>query len=188
MARKMFDHQCEALKGFIPSNMGALDYQAAISANVTIDPVYRGRVGHLNSAGEIEMGCTGNQMALFLLHNSDDPVVQRVVDRTHGEGMVTPKGGIVNCLVATGGYEIATTEYDTAQTYAPNESLRAVASNSNATTGGRLTNQSVVELATAAPENATAICGRVSKGVVQDGHKKSRLHFWPVHIPGASGL
>lgn len=185
---KIYDHTLDAVKGWIPGNMGALDYNAPLSANVTI-VAYQGRVVHLNADGEFEMGCTGKQMPIFLLRGSDS------LDVTKPQGtdeaairLRNSQNGNLNGLVATGGFELSTTEFDTAQTYAPNDSLRAVASNSNQTTGGRITNQSVAELATSSPQNATAICGRVSRGVLKNMHKKDVLYFWPVHIPGAPNL
>lgn len=183
--RQMFDHTLDAVKGWIPGNMGSVDFTAKLSANVTIDPVYQGRVVHLNSDGEFEMGCTGDQMAIFLLQNSDDTDVAN--EGATDDQPISPSGNMTG-LVAIGGFELASTEFDADQTYAPNDSLRAVASNSNATTGGRLTNQSVVKVASATPQSATAVCGRVSKGVTVNAFKKSVLNFWPVHIPGAAGL
>ncbi len=172
--RQMFDHVCDPVKGWVPGNMSALDKAAKISANVTIDPVFKGRVVHLNSEGEFEMGCVGKQMAIFLMGNNDDNDVAQLSDDDF-QGII-PDGDTFG-LVATGGYEIATTEFDPAQTYAYNDSLRAIASNSNATTGGRLTNQGVTLY-------TTAVCGVVSKPPAINHLKRSLLTFWPVYLPG----
>lgn len=175
--RQMFDHTLDAVKGWLPGNMASLDCSAKLSANVTIDPVYAGRVVHKNADGEFEMGVTGTQMAIFLLQNSDDPDVQ---NEGGDDFQAIAPTGVMSGLVATGGYEVATTEFDSAQTYAINDVVRAVASNSNATTGGRLTNASFTL-------GTTAGVGVVSKAVAQNSHKKNVLTLWTAYIPGTAG-
>lgn len=187
--REMFDHTLDAIKGWF--HMAALDFTAPLSAEVTIDPVYAGRCVHLNDDLEFEMGCTGNQMPLFIFQSSDDPDVSRDFGGREG-GAVSPSGNI-NAWVGKGAYELATTEFDSAQTYLPNQPLRAIADNDNATTGGRLTNQSVVTVASLLASgptagSVTAIVGHVSRGVYTNSHKKSVLAFWPGHYPGREGF
>jgi hypothetical protein len=171
----MVDNSLDALKGWMPGNMGSIDKAAKLSANVTIDPVLQGRVVHLNSEGEFEMGCTGHQMAIFLLQNSDDTDVTNSSDG----GMWTPivPKGFMTGLVAIGGYELADTAFDADQDYVYNDMLRAVASNSNATTGGRLTNQTITLF-------TNAVCGIVSKPPANNANAKSVICFWPVFCPG----
>ncbi len=173
--RQMFDHTCTPVKGWVPGNMGSIDKAAEMSANVTVDPVFKGRVVHLNSEGEFELGCTGHQMPIFLMGNTDDNDVAVLADDDF-QGAI-PAGNMFG-LVAIGGYEIATTEFDPAQDYAYNDLLRAVASNSDATTGGRLTNQSIVLY-------TNAVCGVVSKPVTASHLRRDLLQFWPVFLPGS---
>lgn len=175
--RQMFDHTLDAVKGWIPGNMASLDCAAKLSANVTIDPVYAGRVVHKNDDGEFEMGVTGTQMGIFLTQNSDD----KDVEGDSGDDMqaIAPTG-VMSGLVATGGYEVATTEFDDDQTYHINDALRAIASNSNATTGGRLTNASFTL-------GTTAAVGVVSKLPAANSHKKRVLTLWTAFIPGTTG-
>lgn len=175
--RQMFDHTLDAVKGWLPGNMGALDCSAKLSANVTIDPVYAGRVVHKNDSGEFEMGVTGTMMPIFLLQNSDDHDVR--VDGGTDFYAIAPRG-TMSGLVATGGYEVATTEFDDDQTYHINDIVRAVASNSNATTGGRLTNASFTLYTNAG-------VGVVSKLPAANSHRKRVLTIWPAYIPGLSG-
>lgn len=172
--RQMFAHSLIALKGWLPGNMGALDNSAQLSANVTIDPVFAGRVVHQTDAGEYEMGCTGTQMAIFLLQNSDDPDVSN----NDGVSQAVNPDGTMSGLVATGGYEVTSTEFDDDQTYAVNNQLRAVASNSNATTGGRLTNQGITV-------GTNAVCGVVSKLPYSNSDGVRVIQFWPVYCPGS---
>jgi len=181
--RQMYAHCIDMVQG--NKMMGNLTYSAKLSANVTIDPVFQGRVVHLNSDNEWEMGCTGWQMAGWLNASSDDPDVEQTSD--DDDRQIIPVG-VMTAIMATGAWELSTTEFDSAQTYVANEPLRAVASNSNATTGGRMTNQGVTSKASAAPQNATAVCGIVSGGVKLNSHRQNALHFWPVFCEGASGL
>lgn len=180
--RQMFTHSLDVLKGWVPGNMGALDHSAVLSANVIITAYY-GRVVHLNSDKEYEMGAISWQMPIFLMQNSDDPDTGNVDgdDIWTGGIPATSSGSVVmSGIVASGGYEVETTEYDTAQTYVPNEPLRAVASNSSQSTGGTLTNQSI-----GAVGNPTAnVCGVVSTGVrAREGNQGSVLALWTVYCP-----
>lgn len=161
-------------------------FTAQKSANVTFS-LKEGRCVHLNSEGEFETGASGNQMPLFVLQTESDPDV----DQTYSEDdyQVFPAGAIT-AVVATAGVELSTTEYDTERTYAPNDLLRAPVANTNATTGGRLTNESVVKVASATPASSTCVCGVVSVG--EDDHPNAKneqvLRFWPIFQMGANGL
>lgn len=174
-SRQSFDHALDTPKGWF--EMAALDFSAKLSANVTIDPVYAGRCVHLNSDGEFEMGVTGHQMGIFLLQNSDDP---DVATGGPSDAQGTIPAGDMSGLVAKGAYELETTEFDDDQDYAPNDGLRAIADNSNATTGGRLTNAGVTF-------GTTAVVGIVSKGAYTNSHNKRALVFWPVWCWGTVG-
>jgi hypothetical protein len=173
----MFAHTCEARKGWMPGNMAALDKAAQLSANVTIAPVYAGRVVHLNPSGQFEMGCTGWQMAIFLFQNAYDPDVYQPSD--DGSVAIFPDG-TMNGFVATGGYELANSEFDNTQTYNYNDPLRGQASNTNAAIGGVLTNQGIVN-------NTNAVCGVVSLPPAADSHGVNVIQFWPVWHPGTVG-
>ncbi len=86
--------------------------------------------------------------------------------------------GVLSGLVATGGYEIDSTEYDTTKTYAPGDLLTAVASDSVLATGGVLTNASAVQF-------VNPICGVVSSGAHTNHNGVPTLSFWSVWLPGA---
>jgi hypothetical protein len=180
--RQMTAHTLEAIKGW-PSPH-AVDFATKLSANVTIDPVYAGRVVYLNSSGEYEMGLPDVQyaghMPIFLFQNSDDPDVSNPGGNPATEAgcwvAVTPTGKIMG-LVAAGAYELESTEFEpeaTAGVYAPGDTLTAINSNSNATTGGRITKGTAY---------AVPLCGVVSRGVRVNSHRKNALAFWPVWLP-----
>ena len=180
--RQMFDHTLDAIKGWF--HMAALDYTAKLSSNVTVATVYAGRCVHVNATGEFELGCTGSQMPIFLLQNSDDNDVSN-------DGGTTwyPIGptGVITGLVALGAYELETTEFDSALTYAPNDYLRCKSSSNSSADGGLLTNDSTVA-AEAGSGNPTNIVGVVSRGVrKRQLDRNNVLAFWPTYKPGKTG-
>lgn len=173
---QMFDHTLDALKGwFAPS---ALDYVAKLSANVTIDPLPAGRCVHLNSSGQFETGAQLLQMPIFLLQGSADFDVSNP-GSTNWQA-IAPVGWMSG-LVATGAYELQTTEFDSTQTYAPNDHLNAVVANTTAATGGTLTNQS---LGTLYGSDMVNRCGVVSRGKSTNAYGKTVVSFWPIYLPG----
>ncbi len=179
---QMYDHMLNASKGW-PSQT-ALDYTAKISANVLYD-LRAGQICSLNSAGELEPGCRRWSMALFLLQGANDLDVVA----TTGDWYPISPGGNVACLVATGGFELWTTEFDSTQTYVPGEPLRSPVGNSSGAelTSGILTNQSVLAISAtiaSSGDKYTNICGIVSKGKFTNAYGKSCLGFWPVYYPG----
>lgn len=185
--RQMTAHTLEAPKGW-PSPH-AVDFSAKLSANVTIDPVFAGRVVHLNASGEFEMGLPttvkAGHMPIFLFANSDDPDVSNPGgDAATEKGIwvaIAPTGKLVG-LVAAGAYELESTEFEaeaTAGTYAPGDCLSATADNANAVTGGRITRNGI-----AAYEDP--LCGVVSRGVSENSHGQNALAFWPVWLPRQS--
>lgn len=180
--RQMTDHTLEAPKGW-PST-SAVDFTAKLSSNVTIDPVFAGRVVHINASGDYEMGLPAvigaAHMPIFLFQNSDDPDVNNPT-ATPAAGSwvpVTPTGQMMG-LVAAGAYELESTEFEpvaTAGTYAPGDALSAIADNGNAVTGGRITRASITAY-------GNPLCGVVSRGVFVNSHKQNSLAFWPVWLP-----
>lgn len=176
--RQMFDHTLDAIKGWF--QMAALDYTAKISANVVVS-VYAGRCAHINAVGEFELGCTGSMMPIFLLQNGTDNDVSNDGGTTWYP--IGPTGTITG-LVGSGSYELETTEFDSANTYAPNEYLRCKSSSQSSADGGLLTNANTVA-AEAGSGNPTNIVGVVSRGVrKRQSDRNNVLAFWTVYKPG----
>jgi hypothetical protein len=172
--RQMFDHAIEPVKGWYGDT--SLTCHAKLSANVTIDPVYKGRVAHLNSSGEWEMGASGHEMPVFLFQNSDDSDVQERQDP--GNGIYRATGsGIMSGWVCSGGFEVETTEFDDDQTYAVNDLIRAQKSNSASATGGVLTNAGITLY-------TNLVCGVVSKTPFTNPDNKRMIRLWTVFLPG----
>jgi hypothetical protein len=196
---QMFDRTLTPLKGW-PSQT-ALDFDANLSTNVNIGgtnvPPQSGMCVH-NTATGFEMGANLTQMAIFLWPSLGDfdvsnPGVPAGValggTSTNIPAWIPirPTGKMVG-LVATGGYELETTEFDTAQTYVINQLLRSVTSNSDAN-AGKLTNQNASGgqsfgspgVLVAYTDSAVGV---VSRGAYTNSHQKQVLAFWPVYLPG----
>lgn len=176
-------HELNPIKGW-PSQT-AVDFSAKLSANVTVDPVYAGRVGHLNSDGEIELGLPdddlGAYMALFLFQNSDDPDVRNYGGNPAefaGAWVAAAPSGNLMGLVAAGAYELETTEFDQDEEYAPNDAL---------TSPDEVTAEEVdindAGLLMPGVVYTNHICGVVSRGVRRNCHGRLTLSFWPVWLP-----
>lgn len=168
---QMFTNRLNPLKGW-PSPY-ALDYVAYPAPGVDIKP---GSCCSLNNQGQLVLGARRHHMPLFVIQGTQSHDVVRV--HTTVWHTVTPSGKI-NCLVATGAYELQTTEFDSTQTYNFNDPLRTLAD-------GRLTNQGVVLASqTNTPNtNSTAVVGIVSQPVMRDATGSMVLSFWPVWYPG----
>lgn len=190
--RAMTAHTLETPKGW--PHMAAVDFQAGFDAtqlsSVSGNVAFAGRCVHLGDDGEFEFGVSGTQMPMWLFQNSDDPDV--VLD---GGNPATTIGAYVaaagptskiNAMVAKGAYELATTEFDSAQTYLPNELLYA-ATGTTLATCGVLTNQNLG----GKKWPAIAAVGCVSRGrnanSAKNAHGVAELYFWPGHYPGMDG-
>jgi hypothetical protein len=212
---QMFDHVLNVLKGW--PQMYALDIEgtlgAAVNINSTNVPPCSGLCVHVQSViartangvatgpakPVFEMGANVNMMPLFLWPSWGDFDVNNpgVPAGTALGGTTTtlpawipiqPSGNLV-ALVAKGPYELETTEFDTAQTYAPNDLLRAVTSNTDVN-AGKLTNQNAAGGAAFVTSSkltvyTDSVVGRVSRGAYTNALGKSVLAFWPESIIGS---
>lgn len=170
------EHGLDVKKGWF--DMASLDYSAKLSSAVTFT-VPRGRVVHVDSTGAFAMGAHNTNVAVFLLNGSGDADVSNPGTTAGGKFMhqaVAPTGKLSG-LVATGGYEIASTEFDTSRTYTPGDLLTAAADNTDAAVGGVLTNESVEQF-------VTPVVGVVSSGKAQNHNGIQALSFWSVWLPG----
>lgn len=185
---QMFKHTLNPLKGW-PSPT-ALDFTGKLHSAVTIDPLPAGRCVHVDSLEAVtygpgtsggtplfKTGVEGTEMGIFLFQGSADFDVANPGGTDYYA--IAPKG-IMSGLVATGAYELETTEYDTGQDYSPNDLLKANvddADDTPETGGGCLTNDGVVVY-------VDAVVGVVSRGTYTNAYGQSALAFWPVYLPG----
>lgn len=162
--------------------------------------------GVINGPGTMtfEMGCIGGQgLPMFLWPGSTDPDISNpgvpagtsaAGDSTYGPpdflAVFPGQTSIENmvALVASGGYELEDTEFDTDQTYSPGHYLRAVTNNTNAN-GGKLTNQNAAGGAGFATSSlltvgTDTVVGMVSRGEYVNANRKPSLAFWPWFIHG----
>ena len=172
--RQMTANTLNALKGW--PNMNAVDYHSELDAGVPAGdlPVLAGSVVSLNAAGNFILGVgTTAVMPLFLFNNSDDPDVSNDGgDASTDAGVFIPISptGQAMALVAVGAYELVSTAY-VAAAYAPNDPLTADLSG-----GG---NPGQLQAGTLYTD---MIVGLVSRGVVDNGHGKNALAFWPCPV------
>lgn len=183
--RSMLAHVLNPLKGW--PNQAALDFHAKMSASAlaTTDPVFAGRCGYLNASGEYALGVPNGtssgkiHMPIFFFPNSDDPDVQNDggvsgSSEDDPEGWAAVKRNNMLGLVATGGYELETTEFNTSQTYAPGDALQAATADNGVLKKGTPYTHPIV--------------GIVSRGVKYLGQLPNRqtLAFWPIVLPPTS--
>jgi hypothetical protein len=180
--RNINAHVLNPLKGW-PSQT-ALDFAAPFASTVT-GPVYAGRVGHLNTSGEFELGVPNGQsggkvhMPMWFFPNSDDPDVSNDggiygTSDDDPEGWAGVRRNNVLALVGVGSYELETTEFTTTQTYEPGDALQAATGDLGVVKKGTPYTHMIV--------------GTVSRGVKYLGQLPNRsvLAFWPIIIQPSS--
>lgn len=178
-----FEHGIDAKKGWF--DMASLDYDAKLSAEVTFD-VPRGRVVHINVDNEFETGVTAKAIAIFLLNGSLDFDVSNPGTTRSGLFMhkaIAPTGKMSG-LVATGGYEIDSSEFDDDQTYESGNLLTAVVDNDDIDVGGLLTNQGSGSPDGLVKQFVDPVCGVVSSGAHANHNGVRTLSFHSVWLPG----
>lgn len=197
--RQMFTNALNALKGFIEEY--ALDFKGRLHNDVVVR-VPAGSVVHLagweslrgvnaNAMDVVGLFKTGTPkqggnpvMGIFVWQSSDDfDVTNDGGDPSSNDGalwigIVPARRGVLNGLVASGPYELQTTEYDTTKTYTANALLYGEPNdtNTNLPWAGRLTTDN------GGGTNPRTVCGVVSRGVVTNYNDVSVLSFWSVFI------
>lgn len=201
----MYEQALDVLKGWF--HLAALDKSAKLASTLLAGAtaVPAGRVAVLNDDGEFVLDRIGGTvtasrtaMPIFLWNGSNHPDVYNdgtsptAIDNT-GNSIVNWIGisptGVMSGLVATGGYELQTTEFDSTQTYHANTPLTATRGNNSAALDGILTS------ATATPYT-NWICGICSFHVQGDNqsaaatgpdgynaHGMLTLSFWSYFLP-----
>jgi hypothetical protein len=187
---QMFTHGLDVKKGWF--DMASLDYAAKLSPDIDF-VVKRGRVVYVDSNGYFVPGMHQTNVAIFLLNGSEDADVSNPGwGQGQGSGgsnatqtaanfmhiAIAPTGKMSG-LVATGGYEISSTEFKHNLTYAPGDLLTANTCASPNAWDGQLTNENVEQF-------VTPVCGVVSSGVSTNHNGVSALSFWCVWLPGST--
>jgi hypothetical protein len=154
-----FDHLLTVVSGY--HGMHDLQYHAGVAANETWN---RGSLVSLNSAGLLKRGCGDDEMPLWAINSTAD------FDVSADSGNIS--GGVVATYPATGGYELKTTEFETDQTYVPNDKLTA----GLGVEEGNVTRSPTMY-------NDRVIVGVVSKGTGTGNYNQRILNFWSLFIP-----
>lgn len=177
-----FEHGIDIKKGWF--DMASLDYSAKLGTVGYNVP--RGRVVHLEHVAGKEVflpGVRATDVAIFLLNGSTDADVSNPGTTASGrfvQQAISPSGKLSG-VVATGGYEIDSTEFDSTRSYVAGDLLTAPtgASSGDAATGGVLTNNGVVQY-------VNPVVGVVSSGKHTNHNGIPTLSFWSVYLPGAA--
>jgi len=172
---QMFDHSLNVVKG--PSLMHRLDKDAAPAAGQS--DIFEGMLVSLNNAGAMVKGCDNGEganrpMPMFAIQGIDD------FDANSDVGNIS--GGVMSAVVATGGFEIETTEFVAGgNTFACNDLLTGA----SATDLGKVTKATEVY-------GAETICGVVSSTALVSGaaqaDKLPVLTFWSVYLPAGEDV
>jgi hypothetical protein len=155
-----YNHLLDRISGF--DLMHDLQYKAQTAAG---EDFRRGALVSLNATGKFVAGLSVNwAMPLWAINDVNDFDANSDVGNVSGDGPAA--------YVATGGYELATTEFDKDATYHVN----ALLTNDTVTAG----------YVTPAPNpgySTVMVLGVVSKGEYTDTYNQSVLQFWPVYLP-----
>ncbi len=191
---QMFEQALDVVKGW-PGDLHALDKAAKLDNTLLTDltAVPAGRVAHLNAIGEFELGGGGHVMPIYLWQGKNDPDVfnngvSPATGVQHWIG-VSPTG-VMSGVVATGGFEIQTTEFADV-VYACNDLLTATAA-------GIITNVAAVAytnwICGVASSHVNADNQSVGLGVHADpngnpvghnAHGVATITFWSYFLPAA---
>ena len=196
----MFEHCLDELKGW--PDESALDFDAFLETDplatetVTVDPIYGGSCVHVNANGNFVLGVSPTSMGIFLLQGSHELDVNNA-----GGNNWTPIAptGKMSGLVATGAYELETTEFDLNSTFVPGDQLTSppeaslpTGAGADHTMAGKLFNKRNW-LTGAAPgtpgtgakitNQTDPICAVVSRGSHVNHNRVMVVSFWPVYLP-----
>lgn len=183
-----FTHALDFRKGW--PNPAACDVVAVKSSNVTVNPVYGGRVAHLNAAAQFELGALGTQMPIFLIQGAADFDVSNPSPAGAYAWYAIAPNGHMSGLVADTSYELETTEYDQTQAYAPNDLLHSPTESqitgADKSAAGLLFNMRTWPggAGTKVTQYVDNIVGVVSTGAVQNALRQAVVRFWPYFLPG----
>jgi hypothetical protein len=184
---QQYENYCDVKAGDLEvSNQLIFTAPLSEAASDSAAKIVRGSVVSLNAEGKFKLGCpkgSGNKypMAMFSRKNAFDPdVMTGAVGAKTGEVLATSLvGGRLPAYVATGGFELETSEFDAAADYTVNTALKA-ADTGKVTAAGSQTiygNETIVGIVSRVPFRSKA-----SFNV--NGEGNNRLCFWTVFFPG----
>lgn len=190
----MFTHCLDELKGW--PDEAALDFDAFLAGpgagGVNVDPVYGGACVHVNANGQFVLGVSGAAMGIFLLQGSHELDVNNFGGNEWYQ--IAPTGKMSG-LVATGAFELETTEFDQSmaigtitpgmQMTSPTEAM--ITPTTDLTAAGKLFAQTnwpgATTHGTAVAGSAMAVCAVCSRANHYNHHRVPVVSFWPVYVP-----
>lgn len=199
---QMFEHGLDPIRGWF--GLECLHKTAPLDATLRSGSteVPAGRCAFLTDDGEFHIDrVSGNSsnfktvMPHFLWHGRDANSVYNTgvspSGSTHWESII-PADNMFG-LVATGGYELQTTEFDSEQTYLPNQLLTAANSDDHGSVdAGKLTNQIATQYinwicgVASFHENQKATDDAPTGPTGTNAHGVETLTFWTYFLPEAS--
>lgn len=165
---QMYDHELNAVRGW-PSPY-AVDKFAQVG-DLT-EAIIAGMVLSLDANARFRMGLYADAMAIFALQSVADYDVTGDDGNFVGNGNAVSGIPTMSGLAACGAYELESTEFNPATSFAPNNLLTSPVP--GAANAGRL------ELGV---KWVNTICGVVSDGVISNERGVNVLRFWPVWLP-----
>lgn len=185
ITRSTFDRQYEHIANIrhgVATGPFRIEFPAPVKAEDNAKKIFQGSVVSLDANGEYVAGCpagtaTNCPVPFISLKNVFDPDVTTGYnsgDNWTKRSTFSAQGGKITAIPATAGYEMETTEFDTAATYAPNDALVA----------GTGDNLGKVVKATSGI-GSESILGFVSLAPATDEHGNKRLAFFTAFVPAA---
>jgi hypothetical protein len=201
-----YDHLLDPISGY--DGMHDLQYRGAVEAG---EENHRGSLMTVNANGNVQPGMsTVNAMPMWAINASDDfdvaggtawgagaqPLYRVDSGNIAGQTLAADNSTVLRrhiaCFVATGGYELVTTEFNPSGVY--HENLPLV---SYTVVGGEATDSRPLGWVDVTALNAgetvpidETIVGVVSKvntagnpGIMTEVYNQSVIQFWPVYLP-----
>lgn len=178
---QMYEHTLTALKGW-PSS-AALDKTAVFdtesdpNAGTAYEGVTAGMCLSFNSSGKLIKGINNGAMPMFAMNNSIDYDAVSDTGGTAGRSYGS-NGPNIGCLVATGSYELQSTEFLSSDTFNYNDPLTSSVANTGSVKAGWLKKGNFYDQDT---------CGVVSKaGPFKNESGVNVIQFWTYFLPSTS--
>lgn len=186
---QMYATQLDPVKGWWDERQLTFIAPSEDDGGGGIKSVSAGMVGYLDTNGFFIKGLPDavNVMPLFARANTADNDVRRIEGNISGQASsydgTNPESLFVGlpCLVATGGYELGTTEFLSTSTYTPNVILSSDVNGDGAAAG------IMAPIGDVGGGGGDSLkermgCGIVSQGVKANKHGINMLYFWACPI------
>lgn len=185
--KQQYENYCDVKAGALEvSNQLICTAPLSADASDSAAKIVRGSVVSLNEDGAFVLGCpvgAGNNypMPMFSRKNAYDPDVMTGAVGAHTGEILADSivGGQIPAYVASGAFELESSEFDAAGTYKVNTALKAAA-NGKVTPAGSQTiygTETIVGIVSKPPFRSQA-----SFNV--NGTGNNRICFWAVFFPG----